>query len=190
MYSPIDYKPTEFAYFGSASAGDFTSFGVVTPLANKDQVSIVDPNTVHIASGNCPNHYNAAMSTSGLGSFVLTAPQGYNLNYTEKEGYREIDYKNACSNYHWKSEGAVKTLGPGESVTIRAQKAGSKKMWGKDVFLKSMDAVGTGDNGDNGDNGNGGGGGTNVTSILPIVVLGVVGVGSAVAIGVLLKRKK
>jgi len=186
MYSPVDYKPTEFAYFGASTAGDFTSFGVITVLTQPSQVEIVDPYTVKIKSGSCPTSYNAAQSTKGLGAFVLTAPQGYNLNYTEKSGYREIDWKNACSDYKWGGEGQIKTLGPGESVTIRAQRAGSNKMWGKIVSLKSMEPVGSG-GGNGGGNGGGGGG---VTSILPIVVLGVVGVGSAVAIGVLLKKRK
>jgi len=119
----------------------FTTSGVATPSGATGLVD-VQSNKIHLKCGNCPGHYEAAKSTSGLAAVELRTTEKTRITYRVRSYYRKIKTALAgkyCEGKNYSSWSGEKTLSENSSIGIRAQKAGDNKLWGKEIEL--LDAV-------------------------------------------------
>ncbi len=192
-----EYVPYELRQMFGADEGystiDFTTPGVVKSVNPNmvDQLEIV-PNSIHLKSGECPKHLNAAKDVSGLTTVQITPPAGASFLYKERDNYRVVSFTitgASCGTYVNGSWSSNKYLAPGQTVQIRVQKA--EPIWGTDkwkLFAKDIELVTVQTNietkpptptpGDGGD----GDGGEEPSWVLPLVVIGGVVVSATVLI--------
>jgi hypothetical protein len=149
----IEYDPLEI--YGSVSnmaTINFMTPTVVTVTRNPSQVSRA-PYEIYLQSGECPGHYDASRSASGLGTIRLTAPVGWRLVYKVQEGVRKIDYASKCTGMSWGAESDFQYLEDGAAIELQPQKSGEstttyipglsvpsgvKRMHGKKIFLRDV----------------------------------------------------
>jgi len=123
----------------------FQTQGVVEKWSLPDLIDI-SANEIYLEGGECPGHYNAAKSASGLPHVRITAPQGCWMTIREQTGYRKLStvgnpvtgLSTKCSTWNWEGKGAEKVIGPGETVEIRPQTAGNSMLRAKKVYLTGV----------------------------------------------------
>jgi len=177
--------PTEFLGF-MAPALNFSNDDIAH-INQHAEMCTVSGNEIVMDPGSCPSRAKAASSAGNLPAVTITAPSGYKVVYKTVEEKRTFSPNNygqtgACGSYKVSNASGSLTLAPGDSVTLRPQKASVNStgtggtMYRKKVQLISVTAVDTTktcpdgsiissgqqcpstDNGDNGGNGGGGGG--------------------------------
>lgn len=145
--------------YGAATVDFTTTAKAVAPNTN---FVVITANLVNVQSGQCPGHYDAATSSSGMGTAIITAPWNYTLNLTVKEKYRPVFADGTCDNYKYLPSKTV-VLSPNESLTFRPHVAdrskyacglvkcasnvdGVRMMYGMEIVLDSAVATGPGAN--------------------------------------------